>query len=45
MIIRELTIRRFKQFDDVRFAFSGNVVLAGQNNAGKTTVLQALSAW
>lgn len=45
MIIRELTIRRFKQFDDVTFVFSGNVVLAGQNNAGKTTVLQALSAW
>ncbi|MCL4203314.1 MAG: AAA family ATPase [Pirellulaceae bacterium] len=44
-MIREVTIRRFKQFEDVTFTFSGPVVLAGQNNSGKTTVLQALSAW
>lgn len=44
-MIREVTIRRFKQFDDVTFELTGHVVLAGQNNSGKTTVLQALSAW
>jgi predicted ATPase len=45
MIIKELKVRRFKQFDDVTFELPGHVVLAGQNNSGKTTVLQALSAW
>ncbi|MBI5017134.1 MAG: AAA family ATPase [Deltaproteobacteria bacterium] len=44
-MIREVAIRRFKQFEDVTFGLSGHVVLAGQNNSGKTTVLQALSAW
>lgn len=44
-MIRELHIRRFKQFDDTLLDFTGHVVLAGQNNSGKTTVLQALSAW
>ena len=45
MIIKELKVRRFKQFDDVTFELPGHVVLAGQNNSGKTTVLQALAAW
>ncbi len=45
MIIKELTVRRFKQFDEITFELPGHVVLAGQNNSGKTTVLQALSAW
>lgn len=45
MIVRQLTIRGFKQFEDVSFDLSQHVVLAGQNNSGKTTVLQALSAW
>lgn len=44
-MIRELRIRRFKQFEDVALPLEGHVVLAGQNNSGKTTVLQALSAW
>ncbi len=45
MIINGLRVRRFKQFDDVTFELPGHVVLAGQNNSGKTTVLQSLSAW
>jgi energy-coupling factor transporter ATP-binding protein EcfA2 len=45
MKIREVTIRRFKLFEDVNFQLGDHVVLAGQNNSGKTTVLQALSAW
>jgi len=44
-MIRELVVRRFKQFDEVTFELPGHIVLAGQNNSGKTTVLQALSAW
>jgi energy-coupling factor transporter ATP-binding protein EcfA2 len=44
-MIRDLTIRNFKQFENISFSLSGHVVLAGQNNSGKTTVLQALSAW
>lgn len=45
MIVRKLTIRGFKQFEEVTFELAQHVVLAGQNNSGKTTVLQALSAW
>jgi predicted ATPase len=44
-VIREVTIRRFKRFEEVTLPLEGHVVLAGQNNSGKTTVLQALSAW
>lgn len=44
-MIREVTIRRFKRFEEVTFDLRGNVVLAGTNNSGKTTVLQAISAW
>lgn len=44
-MIRSVTIRRFKMFDEATFDIAGHVVLAGQNNSGKTTVLQALAAW
>jgi predicted ATPase len=44
-VIRRLAIRRFKRFDNVEFALPGHVVLAGPNNSGKTTVLQAIAAW
>jgi hypothetical protein len=44
-MIKEVVLRRFKQFENTPFPLSGHVVLAGQNNSGKTTVLQALSAW
>lgn len=44
-MIREITIRRFKRFDDVTFRLPGHIVLAGPNNTGKTTVLQAVAAW
>lgn len=44
-MIREVVLRRFKRFDEERFPLDGHVVLAGQNNAGKTTVLQAIAAW
>lgn len=44
-MIRRLTLRRFKRFKDETFEFPGHVILAGPNNTGKTTVLQALAAW
>ena len=45
-MIRSVTIRRFKRFEEITFALKGrHVVLAGPNNMGKTTILQAVSAW
>ena len=45
-MIQSVTIRRFKRFSDITFTLNGrHVVLAGPNNMGKTTVLQAISAW
>ena len=45
MTITKLSVRRFKQFEDTSFDLHGHVVLAGPNNCGKTTVLQAIAAW
>jgi ABC-type cobalamin transport system ATPase subunit len=44
-VIRRVGLRRFKRFGDVEFLLPGHVVLAGPNNTGKTTVLQAIAAW
>jgi predicted ATPase len=44
-VIRKVVIRRFKRFDEVEFVLPDNIVLAGPNNTGKTTVLQAIAAW
>ena len=45
-MIRAVTIRRFKRFEEVKFELTGrHVVLAGPNNMGKTTILQAIAAW
>lgn len=44
-MIERVTIRRFKRFQDVTFDLPGHIVLAGPNNCGKTTVLQAIAAW
>jgi ABC-type transport system involved in cytochrome c biogenesis ATPase subunit len=44
-MIRKVVIRRFKRFDEVSFDLPGHVVLAGPNNMGKTTLLQAVAAW
>lgn len=44
-MIRAVKIRRFKRFEEVAFDLNGrHVVLAGPNNMGKTTILQAISA-
>jgi len=44
-VIRRVRLRRFTRFGDVEFVLPGHVVLAGPNNTGKTTVLQAIAAW
>ena len=45
-MIRSVTIRRFKRFEEITFDLNGrHVVLAGPNDMGKTTILQAISAW
>ena len=44
-MIRTVRICGFKRFQDVEFRLPGHVVLAGPNNTGKTTVLQAIASW
>lgn len=44
-MIRKVGLRRFKRFEDTTFDIPGTVVLAGPNNTGKTTLLQAIAAW
>jgi ABC-type ATPase involved in cell division len=44
-MIERVTIRRFKKFQEVIFNIPGHVVIAGPNNTGKSTVLQAIAAW
>lgn len=44
-MIREVVIRRFKRFEEVEFVLPDHIVIAGPNNCGKTTVLQAIAAW
>ena len=44
-MIRLVRIRGFKQFREVEFRLPGHVVLAGPNNTGKTTLLQAIASW
>ena len=44
-VIRKVRIEGFKRFDDVEFDLPGHIVVAGPNNGGKTTLLQAIAAW
>ncbi|MGO9259905.1 MAG: ATP-dependent nuclease [Bryobacteraceae bacterium] len=44
-MIRQVVLRGFKRFAEATFDLPGHVVLAGPNNTGKTTFLQAISAW
>ena len=44
-MIRTVRICGFKRFDEVELRLPGHVVLAGPNNTGKTTVLQAIASW
>ena len=44
-MIRRLTLRNFKRFREQSFDLADSVVLAGPNNAGKSTLLQAIATW
>jgi predicted ATPase len=44
-VINRVVLRRFKRFAEVEFRLPGHIVLAGPNNTGKTTLLQAIAAW
>ncbi len=44
-MITSVTVRRFKRFSDETFDLGESVVLAGPNNSGKTTMLQAIATW
>jgi predicted ATP-dependent endonuclease of OLD family len=44
-VIRRVVIKGFKRFTDITFDLPGHVVIAGPNNSGKTTLLQAIAAW
>lgn len=37
-MIRKVTLKNFKRFDEVTFVLPGHLVLAGPNNTGKTTL-------
>lgn len=44
-MIEQVTIKGFKRFHDTTFHLPGHVVLAGPNDSGKTTLLQAIAAF
>lgn len=44
-MLTKLTIKNFKNFDDVTIDLAQTVVFIGPNNSGKTTALQALALW
>ena len=44
-MLTKLTVRNFKQFDEVEIPLSDRVLLIGPNNSGKTTAMQALTLW
>ncbi|MCY3809888.1 MAG: AAA family ATPase [Gemmatimonadetes bacterium] len=44
-MIRQVRLGSFKRFRDQSFELADSVVLAGPNNAGKSTLLQAIAAW
>ena len=44
-MIRRITIKNFKRFREQKFELADSVVLAGPNNAGKSTLLQSITLW
>lgn len=44
-MIDKVVVRNFKRFREQTFDLQGHVVLAGPNNAGKSTLLQAIAVW
>ena len=44
-MISRIRVRHFKAFESQSFDLSDHIVLAGPNNSGKTTLLQAIVVW
>jgi len=44
-MINKVILKNFKRFKEEQFLLSESVVLAGPNNAGKSTLLQAIATW
>ncbi len=44
-MIKRVKVCYFKQFEEETFELSQNIILAGPNNSGKTTLLQAIAVW
>ncbi|MCY4000114.1 MAG: AAA family ATPase [Bacteroidetes bacterium] len=44
-MIQKVIIRNFKKFGNLEFDLSDHIVIAGPNNSGKTSILQAIATW
>ncbi len=44
-MIRRVLINNFKKFEHLEFDLPAHLVIAGPNNSGKTSLLQAIAAW
>ena len=44
-MIRRISVKRFKKFDKLECELQERTVIAGPNNSGKTTLLQAIATW
>ena len=44
-MIDKVRVTYFKKYRSQEFDISGNIVLAGPNNSGKSTLLQAIAVW
>lgn len=44
-IIKKVIVRYLKRFEEQEFDLADHVILAGPNNSGKTTLLQAIMIW
>ena len=44
-MINKVVINNFKKFEHLEFELPDHLVIAGPNNFGKTTLLQAIAAW
>lgn len=44
-MIQRVAVKHFKKFESMTFDLTDNIILAGPNNSGKTTLLQAIAVW